>query len=370
MAEVTQPRILTVAFLDVGQGDATIVLPPEGEGAAVVFDCRDGWVVRQQLSAWRVTELAAVVASHLDLDHIGGLGDLLAAKDLRIQEVYWSADRDLSDGSPGANKAKALHGVVTDGDKDSRWGMRSVERHLSPLLSGRDWAIHLAAPRGGKRAAVSRTGSWEDANIYSAVLRVNMAGVSVMIGGDAPLITWSELPEQDLTAQVFRVPHHGGSLHEGGVPEGWSTGRLYDRIAPSTSVISVGTRNDYGHPEPNTGIAPLIGRPAHRLLCTQVTRRCHATFQDSGSIQAFREAELRDWVDDARNGMSHFAEPPWRHLNPGDPRTLEATRVEVPCTGTITVRIDESGGVAVDPMPENLSLASRISRWETPLCCR
>jgi len=60
-----------VYSLDVGQGDATIIVLPEGAGA-VVFDCHDERVVSQVLRTWGIATIQAFIISHLDIDHIRG----------------------------------------------------------------------------------------------------------------------------------------------------------------------------------------------------------------------------------------------------------------------------------------------------------
>lgn len=61
---------VAVYMLDVGQGDSTIVLLPDDR--VVVFDCADDHVLRQILTGWKTTTIAAFVLSHLDQDHIAG----------------------------------------------------------------------------------------------------------------------------------------------------------------------------------------------------------------------------------------------------------------------------------------------------------
>lgn len=370
-------RVLSLSFLDVGQGDATIILPPTGEGDAVVFDCGDGWVVTRQLATWGVKEVAAVIISHLDLDHLQGLADLLdahAAGTLRIGVIYFPIDRELADDEEGAQRAKALADRVVEGDRDRSWQLRAVHRDARAVLEGEDWAIHVAAPAYAQTLVAQRQGSWTDANSYSAVLRVRMKDNLVVIGGDAPLASWVSIPhDEPANASVFRVPHHGGALndHPAAVRD------LYDALAPTTAVVSVGTNNPYDHPDPDW-IEPAYDE-GRRLLCTQVTGRCHLPFArgDDPSrrarIDALERERERALPAPAGDTSAHFAEPPWRHYTRRSDGRLEtrrsvAQRPEVPCAGTISVRLDDDGGVRVDPASEHASLLARIDRWRQPLC--
>ena len=71
------PGELTVRFLDVGQGDATLIQHPDG--TAVLFDGGppEGGVVRLLRKAG-VRRLSLVVATHASRDHHGGLAPVLA----------------------------------------------------------------------------------------------------------------------------------------------------------------------------------------------------------------------------------------------------------------------------------------------------
>lgn len=366
------PREMCVLFVDVGQGDATIVMPPVGD--PILFDCgRDGWEVTQQLLTYGFDRLEAVVASHLDLDHIGGMVTVLDAYRGRIGAVYFAPDRRLSKTDKDAT-AKDLTDRVHAGDGQD-WELREVHRDGRAIACGAGWSIHLIAPKASQRQKVARTEHWEEPNIYSAVMRVQMGDTSLLVGGDAPLLTWSRIPTDELRATVFRIPHHGGALDDGVVPKGWSAQRLYDAAAPEVAAISVGTNNGHDHPDPTQWTQPLIGRQGCRLLCTQVTGKCHKPFARSGgsSDDSEREeairAERAHWLPDPYGGSAHFSEPPWRHYghrSDGAHTDRRNGRLEVPCAGTISVRIDHRGEVRVDPSPELLD--SRIRRWTAPMC--
>lgn len=366
-------RVMTVVFLDVGQGDATIILPPEGEGDPIVFDCGpDGWVVTQQLKTWRIERLHAVIASHLDLDHVGGMATLLSAYSGRINLVYFPMDRDISKDQDGAVNVKKLADQVRAPAKE--WEVRIVHGDSRPVASGTDWWVDVVAPPAQRQLDAQRHGAWKGGNFYSAVVRAHMAGTTVLIGSDAPLMTWSEMMIPR-AAEVFRVPHHGGAIDDGGVPDGWSPERLYDEVDPNLAVISVGTNNRYDHPD-ESWIGPLIGGTRCRLLCTQVTGRCHPDFDRAAPENRRRSAirQARSRLPSPHEDNNHFAEPPWRHYK--QPRDRDRTRgvnfdlLEVPCAGTISVRIDAGGKVDVDPSDSHPSLAKRIRRWSAPLCRR
>lgn len=352
---------LGVYCLDVGQGDATIVVPPDGR--AVVFDCRDDSVVNKLLTHWKVDEIAAVVISHLDMDHIAGMAQLLARWSTRVRRVYLSADRDISDDLPDRQTAKELVDRVIAGashpaGKPGGWDVVPCHRNPEPILRGDGWSINLLAPDFTSTLERERDGKWKSyPNLYSAVLHVEMAGVGVLIGGDAPLSTWAGILPLERPVRLFRVPHHGGALDDGGIPEGWSVTRLYEEVNPAEVVVSVGTGNPHSHPNPEW--LALDAGDLRRLLCTQVTTHCHPSLPDE--ISSLR-------IEVLRRDREYFAEPAWRHLTDGR-HEVKARAAEVPCAGTVVVRINEDGSVRVSPSAEG-GHADIVSLWECPLCRR
>src|SRR5512143_2721070 len=64
-----------VDFIDVGQGDATLITV---DGQRLLIDGgRSGSTITQRLAALGVADLDAVVATHPDADHVGGLAAVL-----------------------------------------------------------------------------------------------------------------------------------------------------------------------------------------------------------------------------------------------------------------------------------------------------
>ena len=95
-----------IYLLDVGQGDATIVLLPDPK-RAVLFDCRDAYVATQLLENWKVEHLHVVV-SHLDEDHIAGIAEILEHFVEKVEAVHLSADRKVTDDAPRASMAREV----------------------------------------------------------------------------------------------------------------------------------------------------------------------------------------------------------------------------------------------------------------------
>jgi len=345
-------RSIEVFALDVGQGDATLIVLPDGR--TILFDCADDWVVGKVIETWGIVSLSAVIASHLDRDHIGGMQGFLqnfVKGGGHVERVFLDTDgRSIAETTPRAALAKSLIDYVITGAERHQWKVYSVTTPETPIASGPGWTVRLVAPTQSMRLAHERAGQ-DVPNALSGVLRLEIGGQAVLLGGDAPLKTFAALAPEDLRSKVFRIPHHGGALTDGGVPEGWDAARLYAAIGPELAILSVGKGHD--HPEP-AWIHPVTGGAPCRLLCTQVTRRCEPTIV--GEPKLLRASAVRS---------PHFAEPPWRHLN--DRHSARQDRYEIPCAGTVLVELHENGTLRVLPSRDGPH-QQLVNGWRSPLC--
>lgn len=102
MAPESSP--LGIYILDVGQGDCTFIVPPRGEGAPILFDCNDAYVAERFASNHAITHLRAVIASHLDRDHIRGIVPFLQShfdSGRTLEMLVVGIDRPPDRGGPG-----------------------------------------------------------------------------------------------------------------------------------------------------------------------------------------------------------------------------------------------------------------------------
>ena len=73
-----------LAILDVGHGNSAILIDSEG---VVVIDTGLGSSLLEYLEESGVTTIDAVLISHADEDHIGGLVQLLSSSKFRVRSV-------------------------------------------------------------------------------------------------------------------------------------------------------------------------------------------------------------------------------------------------------------------------------------------
>lgn len=352
---------LGVYMLDVGQGDCTFIIPPLAAGehepavAPILFDCADAYVAERFVANHQITRLSAVIASHLDIDHIRGLLPFLRgffAAGNRVDRVLVALDR-FADQEADHNLRALLEQVLDWADHPPHTGFSVEEprtRDDAPLVvaSGTDWRVEVVLPSYAMRER-QRLNGGRDPNRVSAVVRVTRAGKAVLIGGDAPLSAWEALPDAFVPAVALRTPHHGGNVVDD--PEQWpAVASLYAKVNADAAVVSVGTRNGYGHPiEPHVdALAPAI----RRMLCTQITPRCHQRPEDIRE-DALRRAAGVEWPYRHRATRGHPSRRPDR---------------EVPCAASVVACLSEDGELELEPCAAEH--APIVDRALTPLCRR
>jgi competence protein ComEC len=215
------PGDLTVRFLDVGQGDATLIQHPDG--TAVLFDGGppEGGVTRLLRRAG-VRRLAVVVASHASRDHHGGLADVLARYPVGL----------LLDGGDG-NRDPGLEAVR---EEAGRRGVRRVAAIAPMTLRAGGLVIEIVSPPPRSPGPAP-----EDPNPRAVVAIVSSDAFEVLLSADAESEALLPLDLPDVEA--MKVPHHGSA--DPGLPS------ILDRIRPELAAIEVGP-NTYGHPAPST----------------------------------------------------------------------------------------------------------------------
>jgi beta-lactamase superfamily II metal-dependent hydrolase len=220
---VPQPEgILQVHFIDVGQGDAVLILSPDGK-AGLIDGGEAGSGVRQYLKTQGVKRLEFIVATHPHDDHIGGLPEVL--------------------------RAFPVAKVITNGQEHTT---TSYERLLDAVISAKADYIEVrkgdTIPLGDLNLQVLNPTNqlMRSLNENSVVLRLEYGKISFLFSGDAEKGTESRLVSEGvaLKSDILKVGHHGSRSS--------STLPFLTAVSPSTAVYMAKTGNSYGHPHPET----------------------------------------------------------------------------------------------------------------------
>lgn len=228
---------LQVYYFDVGQGDSTLIRTPANQYILIDGGNNDqGTNVVKYLNALGVKTLDALVATHPDADHIGGLDDVLKALD--VKSVY----------APKVSHTTQTYKDFLIAVKNEGRTIKAVSKGVKIPLTGVD-ATFLAP--------INSYG--DNLNDWSAVLKVTYKNKSFLFTGDAEKASENDMlaDGMNLKADVLKVGHHGSSS---------STSKPFlDAIKPTYAVISTG-KNNYGHP--NAGIIDRLKNAKASILRT------------------------------------------------------------------------------------------------------
>lgn len=219
---------LEVVFLDVGQGDATLVSTPDGShvlidaGIKSPFTDQGERTVVPHLERYGVRRLDALVLTHADADHIGGARSVLEA--VEVGQLIVNGAEGESDLWDSLMRAADSLGVpvqpIEAGDAlevDPSVRIRALGPNGSSSGSANDASIALLVEHGETRWLL--TGDAE------------VAGEAALVSAYASV----------LEADVVKVGHHGSKTS--------STPAFVEAVGePAFAVVSVARRNRYGLP--------------------------------------------------------------------------------------------------------------------------
>ncbi len=223
---------LRIDFLDVGQGDASLITSPSGKTVLI-----DGGPPEsaERLGA-RLARLRApidlVVLTHRHLDHLGGLEKVVATVGARSY-------LDAPFPHPSREYARLMRLLAERGTK-----VRDAAPGRRIDLGGGATLTLLGPPEPPLH------GTRSDVNANSVVLRVDYGAFSALFAGDAEAPTERWLLDRAaagsgaLRARVVKVAHHGSRYA--------STPRFVAAVSPEVAVVSAGAGNSYHHPAPST----------------------------------------------------------------------------------------------------------------------
>ncbi len=230
------PDRLTVRFLDVGQGDATLI--QDGAGANVLFDGGPPEArVYRTLRGFGVRQVDLMVSTHQSRDHQGGLHEVLQRIPVR---------------------AMVENGYGT-GDPDYARLVAEARARGIPVTSARAGQVYrvgrLAITVFGPRPRAPGDPPPDDPNPIGVAAIVSEGDFDLWLSADAESDAILQYPLRPVEA--MKVSHHGS--RDPGLPE------VLKRLHPQVAAIEVGAHNSYGHPTPETLTAlraavPLVYR--------------------------------------------------------------------------------------------------------------
>ncbi|OHA93708.1 MAG: hypothetical protein A3E02_01530 [Candidatus Zambryskibacteria bacterium RIFCSPHIGHO2_12_FULL_38_34] len=215
--------ILTVAFLDIGQGDAIFIDAPSGN--QMLIDGGPGKSVLRELSKvmpFYDRSIDVVIATHADQDHVGGLPNVLKNYKVNIfmepglsgpSSSYEELEKMVGNNKSNIKKILARRGMVVD------LGDGAILQILFPVIDS----------------------PGTNTNMSSIVAKLVYGENEFMLTGDSPIAIEDYLVSLGgLQSDVLKAGHHGSKTS--------SSDEFVRAVAPQHTVISAGKNNRYTHP--------------------------------------------------------------------------------------------------------------------------
>jgi competence protein ComEC len=247
--------LLEVHFVNVGQGDCTLIVCPNGNRMLVDSGSTTKNFSPSPVRSYLLSHLDpdtprvdALVITHPDKDHYNFLPTVLDG--VEIGHIYTS-------GTMSDHTEAGVEAWLDSFDSADRTRLSASAYNVATPKSltdcGEAKILVLAAN-------VPDTTVNSEPNTHSIVLKVSYGTVDFLLTGDATRDTENDimnrLADDFLDVEVLKMGHHGSNATSTSVP--WA-----DTVKPEIAVASAGKNNTYGHPhrdvvqrlEPHTAAA-------------------------------------------------------------------------------------------------------------------
>ena len=216
------PDEMEVHFMDVGQGDSTLITCG---GHAMLIDAGDdskGTLIQNYLKKQNIEKLDYLILTHPDSDHIGGAPVIIGK--FEIGKVFMSNYE--KDNKTYQKLIQALD------NKDLKYATPSTG---SQYLLGTAQITFLGPNR-----------EYDNPNDASVALLIQNGKNKFLFTGDATEDAENDIlaNNADISADVYHAGHHGSKTS--------TSDDFFQAVSPSCAVISCEEGNSYGHPHAQT----------------------------------------------------------------------------------------------------------------------
>ena len=216
--------IIELHFIDVGQGDSTLVILPNGKTMLIDAGTSDkGSTVVSYIKSLNVSKIDYLVMTHPDADHIGGMSKVIDNFD--IGNIYMT-DR--------ISTTKTFEDLLLK--------IESKNLNITTLKANDT----ISEFNDGKVILLSPIKKYDDSNEMSLVIQIIYKNNTFLFMGDAGYKVENDIlnSNANIKADLIKIGHHGSSYS--------SSIRFIEKVSPLFAIISVGKNNRYGHPTNQT----------------------------------------------------------------------------------------------------------------------
>lgn len=226
------PQKLRIFFIDVGQGDSTLIITPDKKTVLVDGGGSDSFDVGEKvllpyLLDRRILKVDYVLISHFDTDHCGGI--LTIMEKVKVKNIIISEQAEHSENYERFKKLMIHKKIrlieVKKGDK---------------IKIGRYSEFKILFPTSGLL-------SENPLNNNSIVAQFNYNNFKMLFTGDIEKLAEQQIlktEKAEIRADILKVAHHGSKTSS--IPE------FIKAVRPKIALIGVGKNNTFGHPNQQT----------------------------------------------------------------------------------------------------------------------
>jgi len=240
--EITIPEgSAVVHYIDVGQGDATLIVAPTGE--TMLIDAGERGEAAEYLEKHKIETLDYLVFTHYDFDHIGGGDEVLEL--CEVKNVL------ASDYEPHNKTGKTLHTLIEDE------GANFLHPDKGDTFTLGDIQFEVLTK------ALTESNKHSDENENSIIMMMTFGETKFLFTGDAEKKREAEIIDsygKKLDADVYKAGHHGA--------DNASSAELMALVTPDYGVFSCGVGNKYDHPR--QGAVDRVAKYAKTILRTDL----------------------------------------------------------------------------------------------------
>ena len=210
-----------VRIIDVGQGDSILIY---SNGYSALIDTGLSIAspdVCTALETCGISRLDALLLTHLDNDHTGGME--------AVTGIFGTDNLILPDISSESKELDSIQSAINNVTKSGGSIYNAVQ--------GMNFKIGEF-----EITVLASFGDMENENNRSTVLAAEINGIKFLLTGDLEATAEKRLLNErlDLRCDILKVGHHGSSTS--------SKDEFLKKVQPQYAVISVGKDNSYGHP--------------------------------------------------------------------------------------------------------------------------
>lgn len=227
------PSHTRITFLDVGQGDASVIEFSNGQTMLIDggSEMAGKFAIAPYLWEHRIGTINILLATHPQFDHMGGLPYLI--RTFNIGEIWSNGRQNKADHYQNFLKTLRSKGLN-----------QRIVNNQSPPITIADCKLFFLNPEGDELSGEL------ESNNNSVVLRLSCSSqgkksMAFLFTGDIEAEAEQRLIQghTDLKSSVLKVPHHGSQSSSGTA--------FISAVSPAFAVISAGRKNRYRHPHPD-----------------------------------------------------------------------------------------------------------------------